>query len=94
MRERQHNISKLQSAGATESEGDAVTLIPLRTLELIERSMDDPNCTGGAVDVYHKPAELFMRCYSGVWRIIRDLSKMAQGATQFCRRSEFQKLGG
>ena len=56
--------------------------------------MDDPNCIGGAVDVHHRPSKKLIRCYLAAWRWLGILTGMAQGATQFCRKSEFHKLGG
>ena len=57
-------------------------------------TMSDPNCVGAAVDVCYRPRRLAVRLYLRAWRLISYLLGMAQGATQFCRKSAFAQVGG
>jgi glycosyltransferase involved in cell wall biosynthesis len=99
-RETEHNIGNVRNAGAREANGDVLvfvdadTLVPPETLTLIAARMQDPGCIGGAVDVRHEPAKRLIRYYLFVWRMIGLATRMAQGATQFCRREDFVALGG
>ena len=44
--------------------------------------------------VDYRPRRLFMRLYLRAWRLVARLTGMAQGATQFCRRSVLEQVGG
>ena len=56
--------------------------------------MSDPACVGGAVDVEYRPKRRFIRPYLDAWRLLSRLMGIAQGATQFCRKSVFEEVGG
>jgi len=98
--ETRHNIGQVRNTGATAAIGevlvfvDADTLVPPDVFTLIADRMDDPRCLGGAVDVSYRPAKKIMHWYLAAWRLVARLGNMAQGATQFCRTSVFQELGG
>ena len=46
------------------------------------------------MDVDYRPRRISMRLYLRAWRLLARLTGMAQGATQFCRRSVFDQVGG
>lgn len=98
--EHEHNISKVRNTGARAADGDVLvfidadTRVPVEMLALIAAAMEDPRCIGGAVDVFHNPSKRLIRWYLGVWRWIGIVTRMAQGATQFCRKSDFHDMGG
>lgn len=93
-------IARARNAGATHSDGDVLifvdadVMLPPTLLETIHTAMSDPFCVGGAVDVEYRPKRRFMRLYLRAWRILSRLTGMAQGATQFCRKSAFEEVGG
>jgi len=99
--ENEHNIAQVRNTGATNSTGDilifidADTTVPSSLFRKIHNAMNDENCFGGAVAVdYENLEKPLMRLYLGGWKFWASVFKMAQGATQFCRRSVFEKLGG
>ena len=73
---------------------DADVIVPPELLYEIHAAMGDPACVGGAVDVEYRPKRLSMRLYLHVWRLLARLTRMTQGATQFCRRDVFEEVGG
>ena len=73
---------------------DADVIMPRRTLFEIYSVMSDPACVGGGVDVDYRPKRRAMRLYLGNWRALGRLTDMVQGATQFCRKSVFEEIGG
>lgn len=93
-------IARARNAGADYAEGDvfvfvdADVIMPPTLLVEIHTSMSDPACVGGAVDVEYRPKRRTMRLYLRAWRILSRLTGMAQGATQFCRKSVFDEVGG
>jgi glycosyltransferase involved in cell wall biosynthesis len=95
-----HNIGRVRNAGARASQGDAIvfldadTLLPPHALARIEEEMRDPDCAGGALDLLYRPRRRVMRWYLGGWRWIGNLSGMAMGSGQFCRRDIFSDLAG
>lgn len=95
-----HNISKVRNAGARAARGDilifidADTLIPENLLWRISQALSDPNCVGGSADTDYQPDRLSLSLYLRLWRVLGKLTSMAQGATQFCRRSVYFALGG
>ena len=46
------------------------------------------------MDVEYRPKRRFIRAYLGAWRLLSRLTGIAQGATQFCRKSVFEEVGG
>ena len=93
-------IARARNAGAGHAEGDVLIFVdadvflPPTLLETIHTTMTDPACVGGAVDVEYRPKRRSMRLYLRAWRILSRLTGMAQGATQFCRKSVFEEVGG
>lgn len=73
---------------------DADVLIPLTLLEVIHVAMSDPQCVGGGVDTDYRPRRVFVRLYLRAWRLLARATRMVQGATQFCRKSAFEMIGG
>lgn len=101
VRHAEHNISAVRNAGAAAAAGDllvfidADTLVPDSLFESIVAVMQDDRCIGGAVSVrYQPPARRWVRLYLAGWRFWSRLFNMKQGATQFCRASAFEALGG
>jgi len=98
--ESDHKISKVRNTGAKAANGDilvfidADTLIPENLLWRISQAIFDPACVGGSVDTDYHPVHFSLRLYLQLWRILGKLTGMAQGATQFCRRSIYLSLGG
>ena len=68
--------------------------MPLALLEAIHDTMSDPACVGGGVDVEYRPRRRSMRLYLGAWRLLARRMDLVQGATQFCRRDVFERVGG
>ena len=73
---------------------DADVFVPHTLLGAVHGAMNDPACVGGGVDVDYRPKRLSIRLYLRAWRLLSHLMGMAQGATQFCRRSVFEQVGG
>ena len=73
---------------------DADVTVPDTLLEVVYEVMSDPDCIGGGVDVEYRPRRLVIRLYLRCWRQLARLTGMVQGATQFCRRSAFESVGG
>ncbi len=93
-------IARARNAGADHAEGDVLVFVdadvflPDTLLETVHAAMSDPACVGGAVDVEYRPTRRSMRLYLRAWRVLSRLTGMAQGATQFCRKSVFEEVGG
>ena len=93
-------IARARNSGARRATGDTLVFIdadvilPPDALDAICRAMSDPTCVGGAMDVDYRPERRSMRLYLRAWRLLARLTGMAQGATQFCRRSVFDQVGG
>jgi glycosyltransferase involved in cell wall biosynthesis len=101
--ERVHNIAKVRNMGGLAAEGevlvflDADTLVAPGLFEKIIEAMSDAACVGGSVAVeYEAPRnrQLFMRLFIMLWTFLGRLTKMRQGALQFCRSAVFRELGG
>src|SRR5262249_57221773 len=98
--ESDHNISKVRNTGARAANGDnlifidADTRIPKNLLWRISRAISDPACIGGSADTDYQPVRSSLRLYLQLWRILGEITGMAQGATQFFRRSIFVFLWG
>ncbi len=94
------NISRVRNTGAGMSNGDVLifidadTLIPENLLWRISQTMSDLAYAGGSADTDYRPANLLLRFYLRIWRVLGKVMGMAQGATQFCRRNIYFSLGG
>jgi glycosyltransferase involved in cell wall biosynthesis len=94
------NVARARNAGATVARGDVLvfvdadTWVPPESLEQIAGAMSDPRCVGGALGVVHRPRSRVLRTYLAGWRLLGRVLGMSQGATQFCRREEFDALAG
>ncbi len=94
------SIGRARNAGARQATGDVLVfidadvLVPRTLLEAIHATMSDPRCIGGGVDTEHDPQRLLVRLHLRAWRLLAALTPMVQGATQFCRRSAFEQVGG
>ncbi len=93
-------IARARNTGARHAHRDVLVFVdadvnmPDTLLDAIHEAMSDPGCVGGGVDVDYRPKRLSMRFYLRAWRLLGRLSGMAQGATQFCRKSVFEQVGG
>ena len=93
-------IAQARNTGARHAEGDVLVFVdadvfmPHTLLDAVHAAMSDPTCVGGAVDVEYRPRRMSIRVYLRAWRLLGNLLGMAQGATQFCRRSVFEQVGG
>ena len=93
-------IARARNAGAGHADGDSLVFVdadvvlPDTLLNEIHAAMSDPACVGGAVDVEYRPKRRFIRPYLDAWRLLSRLMGIAQGATQFCRKSVFEEVGG
>ena len=73
---------------------DADVIAPPTLLDAIHAAMSDPACVGGGVDVDYRPQRLAVRLHLRAWRVLGRVMGMVQGATQFCRKSVFEQVGG
>ena len=93
-------VARARNTGARHAGGDVLVfvdadvIVPPKLFDVIHAAMRDPACVGGAVDVHYRPRRPFIRLYLHGWRLLARLTGMAQGATQFCRRSVFDQVGG
>ena len=100
VREPVQGVATARNTGARHADGDVLVfvdadvIVPPELLHEIHATMSDPACVGGAVDVDYRPRRFSMRLYLRAWRFLASLTGMAQGATQFCRRSVFEQAGG
>ncbi|MYF61963.1 MAG: glycosyltransferase [Gammaproteobacteria bacterium] len=94
------SIGRARNTGARHASGevlvfvDADVHIPRTLLEVIHETMLDPRCVGGGVDTEHHPRLLLVRLHLRAWRVLAAVIPLVQGATQFCRRSAFEDVGG
>lgn len=96
------NIGRVRNAGAAASSGEVVVFIDADTIvrpgvfEQIVAAMNDPHCFGGSVAVvYERPRRRpWMKFVMWLWTVLGRLTKMRQGALQFCRRDVFDELNG
>ncbi len=100
VREPVQGIARARNAGAGYADDDVLVfvdadvILPPTSLETIHEVMSDPACVRGAVDVEYRPKRRFIRPYLGAWRLLSRLTDIAQGATQFCRKTVFEEVGG
>jgi glycosyltransferase involved in cell wall biosynthesis len=103
LEEVEHNIAKVRNTGGFAASGevlvflDADTLVAQDVFEKIIEVMSDAASVGGSVAVeYEAPRnrQLFMRWFMRLWTVLGRLTKMRQGALQFCRSDVFRDLGG
>ena len=93
-------IARARNTGARHATGDVLVLIdadvcvPSSLFETIYSAMSDPACVGGGPDVEYRPRRLSVKLYLQCWRLLAQRLGMVQGATQFCRKSAFDELGG
>jgi glycosyltransferase involved in cell wall biosynthesis len=99
--ETERNIAKVRNTGAKNSGGDVLifvdadTLVPDSLFQKIADVMRDKKCFGGAVAVgYGEFRRKWMKFYLCGWQFWGAFFNMKQGATQFCRKSVFENLGG
>lgn len=101
--EDEHNIAKVRNTGGFAAAGnvlvflDADTTVPPGLFERIVDVMSNADCAGGSVAVdYEKPRnrQLFMLFFMKLWTFLGRLTKMRQGALQFCRTAVFRELSG
>jgi glycosyltransferase involved in cell wall biosynthesis len=96
------NIGKVRNTGAENATGEVVVFLDADTIvapgvfEKIVEAMADQNCVGGSVAVqYEAPFRRpWMRFFMKVWTVLGRMTKMRQGALQFCRREAFEELNG
>ena len=100
VREPVQGIGRARNRGASAAQGDVLVFVdadvtvPPTLLEAVHEAMSDPACIGGGVEVEYRPRRLVIRLYLRGWRLLARLTGMVQGATQFCRRSAFEAVGG
>ena len=73
---------------------DADVIAPPTLLDAIHAAMSDPACVGGGVDVDYRPQRLAVRPAPTRLAGLGPGHGMVQGATQFCRKSVFEQVGG
>ena len=94
------SIGRARNTGARQASGevlvfvDADVHIPRDLLDVIHETMRDRRCIGGGVDTEHHPRRLVVRLHLRAWRVLAAVLPLVQGATQFCRRSAFEEVGG
>jgi glycosyltransferase involved in cell wall biosynthesis len=96
-----HNISRVRNTGGRHASGDVLifvdadTLVPATLFQEIANTMKDENCFGGAVAVQWDTLERqWMKIYLLGGKFCTNVLNMKQGATQFCRKSAFERIGG
>ena len=93
-------IGRARNAGARHATGDifvfvdADVLVPHTLLQVIHTTMSNPQCLGGGVDTEYQPRRVAVGLYLRGWRLLARVTGMVQGATQFCRKSAFEQVGG
>ena len=98
--EREKGISRARNTGARQASGDVFIFVdsdvtvPPGLLQAIYNALSDPSCFGGGVDVEYRPKRLTARLYLRSWRFLARRVDMVQGATQFCRRTSYEAVGG
>ncbi len=73
---------------------DADVTMPHTLLDVIHATMSNPDCVGGGVDVDYRAQRRLIRLHLLAWRLLARLTRMVQGAVQFCRKGVFEQVGG
>ena len=100
VRETVQGIGRARNCGAGVAQGDVLVFVdadvavPVTLLEVVHEVMSDPECVGGGFEADYRPRRAVIRLYLRCWRMLARLTGMVQGATQFCRRSAFEAVGG
>src|SRR5688500_5652596 len=100
--EHEHNIGKVRNTGGNSATGDvfvfldADTIVRAGLFEEIIDAMADPRCVGGSVAVEYDAhiRRRWIKFYLGLALFVGRLTKIRQGALQFCRREAFLELDG
>jgi cellulose synthase/poly-beta-1,6-N-acetylglucosamine synthase-like glycosyltransferase len=99
--ETEHNIGKVRNTGSKNASGDVLvfidadTFVPDSLFQKITEVMQDEKCFGGAPSVgYEEFERKWMKWYLKGWEFWGRFFNMKLGATQFCRKSIFEELGG
>ena len=99
--ESDHNIGKVRNTGAKNAVGDVLifvdadTIVPASLFQKIAVVMEDERCFGGAVAVDFEPFKRkWMKYYLRGGELWQTVFNWKLGATQFCRKSVFQTIGG
>ena len=98
--EPEQGIARARNTGALHAQGDvfvfvdADVAVPETLLEAIYDAMSNPACVGGGVDVEYSPRSRLIKLYLRSWRLLARAMGMVQGATQFCRKDSFLRIGG
>ena|SRR5687768_1686048 len=100
--EHEHNIGKVRNTGGNSATGDVLifldadTIVRVGLFEKIIDAMDDPRCVGGSVAVEYDShvRRPWMKFYLGLAIFVGRLTRIRQGALQFCRREAFRELDG
>src|SRR5437763_5799980 len=85
-------VGRVRNVGAAAATGDVLVFVdadvavPETTLIQIANEMADAKCIGGAFDTDYRPQRHTVRLYLRLWRLVSLVTRMAQGACQFCTR--------
>lgn len=100
VREPLRSIARARNTGVRHSSGDVLVfvdadvILPPTVLHAIHTTMSNPQCVGGGVGADYRPRCLSVRIYLRAWGLLGLVLGMVQGATQFCRKSVFEEVGG
>lgn len=96
-----NQISRARNTGACHAQGrylvfvDADTFIPAELLsEALERLESEQYCGGGALVTFDTELTWAFRMGSNAWNWLSKTMKLAAGCFVFCRRDDFNSLGG
>jgi predicted glycosyltransferase involved in capsule biosynthesis len=96
-----YNIAKVRNTGGKNASGDVLifvdadTLVPETLFRKIADAMEDEKFFGGAVRVeYGEFSRKWLKYYFMGWQFWEKILNTKQGATQFCRQTAFEEIGG